>query len=68
MPRWERLEWARYQLGRPMTKREKHCFAKRKFQTEDDAERAAERLRRRGDRVRKYRCDDCGEWHVGRWD
>lgn len=49
-----------------MTRSERHCFLKRPL-TEDAASKEASRLRRRtGENIHAYRCDECGEWHVGR--
>jgi hypothetical protein len=52
-------------LGRYPTRAERQCLFKHKL-TESEALREAVRLRKRGDNVRAYRCDDCGEWHVGK--
>jgi hypothetical protein len=63
--RWERIEVLRYVTGRRrLTAEEMHCTRKRPL-TEEQADAEVTRLRRKGERVRKYRCDYCGEWHVG---
>lgn len=54
-------------LGRYMTRSERQCMFKRVHRSEDSAVTEAERLRSLGEsRARAYRCDECGEWHVGK--
>jgi hypothetical protein len=64
MPKWERETFARYLLGRRMTEKEKACFLKRRH-TEEYALAEVTRQRHLGYPAHAYRCDDCGEWHVG---
>lgn len=67
MPRWERRAVAEHTLKRNLTKRERQCMFKRQY-TEEQAMYVARLLnKRQEDRVRAYRCDDCGVWHVGRY-
>lgn len=57
---------AKAELGRYLTRRERQCVFKRAH-TEHSAVQEAKRLHALGeDRIRAYRCDQCGEWHVGR--
>lgn len=48
--------------------RQAQCYGKSPFISYTEAEAAAKRIRRRKNasgRVRVYRCDFCGMWHVG---
>jgi len=40
------------------------CEGKKRY-GEHHAERAAKRLREKGEHVLKYACKYCGSWHVG---
>jgi aspartate carbamoyltransferase regulatory subunit len=66
--RWERIEVMKWVTGRSrLSQQDMHCTRKRAL-TELQADAEVKRLLRKGEqRVRKYRCDYCGEWHVGHY-
>lgn len=44
------------------------CRTKAVFSSETDAQGAAGRMNAKGRRVKPYRCDICGKWHLSKRD
>lgn len=66
MGRWSKRGVSEAKAGREIHHRSKVATCEKSaFHTRPDAKRAARYVRHKTGRMRPYRCDVCGFWHLG---